>query len=94
MVGIGIKAPNGTPVISSIQPDGLFATSPLRVGMDVQSINNQSMIGKTAEEATQLIKDAVGEITVVAGWNLSISSPSPIAVAPIASAPPAEPEVK
>ena len=89
MVGIGIKAPNGTPTISSIQPDGLFATSALRVGMDVQSINNQSMIGKTAEEATQLIKDAVGEITVVAGWNLSVSSP--IALAPIASAPPAEP---
>ena len=93
-VGIGIKAPNGTPFISSIQPDGLFATSALRVGMDVQSINSQSMSGKTAGEATQLIKDAVGEITIVAGWNLSVSSP--IAVAPIVSSPPAgsnEPEV-
>ncbi len=87
-VGIGIKAPNGSPVISSIQPDSLFATSALRVGMDVQSINNQSMSGKTASEATQIIRDAVGEITVVAGWNLSVSPT--IDAAPIASAPPAE----
>lgn len=90
-VGIGIKAPNGTPVISSIQPDGLFATSALRVGMDIQSINKQSVSGKTAAEATQLIKDAVGEITIIAGWNLSVS---PLFTAvPMASAPPAEPEV-
>lgn len=87
-VGIGIKAPNGSPVISSIQPESIFATSALRVGMDVQSINNQPMIGKTASEATQIIRDAVGEITVVAGWNLSVfPSMDP---APIASAPPAE----
>mmetsp|Transcript_11579 Transcript_11579/g.17796 ORF Transcript_11579/g.17796 Transcript_11579/m.17796 type:complete len:487 (-) Transcript_11579:411-1871(-) len=87
-VGIGIKAPDGTPVISSIHPDGLFATSSLRVGMDVQSINNQSMSGKTAGEATQLIKDAVGEIRIVAGWNISVSTP--FTGTPMASAPPAE----
>jgi hypothetical protein len=87
-VGIGIKAPNGTPVISSIHPDGLFATSSLRVGMDVQSINNQSMSGKTAVEATQLIKDSVGEIRIVAGWNLSVSTP--FTATPMPSAPPAE----
>ncbi len=89
-VGIGIKAPNpnGTPVISSIQPDSPFAKTALRVGMDVQSINYQSMSGKTAGEATQIIRDAVGEITVVAGWNLSVSSFIP--AVPIPSAPPAE----
>ena len=46
------------------------------------------MSGKTASEATQIIRDAVGEITVVAGWNLSVSPT--IDAAPIASAPPAE----
>jgi len=90
-VGIGIKAPYGTPVISSIDPDSLFAMSALRVGMDIQSINKQSVSGKTAAEATQLIKDAVGEITIIAGWNLSVSTL--LTAVPMASAPPAEPEV-
>ena len=89
-VGIGIKASNGTPAISSIHPGSLFATSDLRVGMDLQSINNQPMSGKTAQEAANLIKDAVGEIIIVAGWNLSVFSP--LTTAPIASAPPAETE--
>jgi len=83
-VGIGIKAPNGTPSISSIQADSLFATSALRVGMNIQSINNRSMSGKTARETASLIKEAVGEVTVVAGWNLSVSSP--FITAPLASA--------
>jgi len=47
--------------------------------------------GKTAAEATQLIKDAVGEITIIAGWNLSVSTL--FTAVPMASAPPAEPEV-
>ena len=87
-VGIGIKnAHTGTPVISSIFPGSLFATSDLRVGMDVQSINNQSMSGKTAAEAAQLIKYAVGEVTIVAGWNLPVSTL--FTAVPMASAPPA-----
>ena len=92
-VGIGIKAPEGTPVISSINPNGLFAASPLNVGMDIQSINDQPMSGKTATEATQIIKDAVGEITIVAGWNLSLSTPITAVPMAMPSAPPAEPEV-
>mmetsp|Transcript_13865 Transcript_13865/g.19708 ORF Transcript_13865/g.19708 Transcript_13865/m.19708 type:complete len:136 (+) Transcript_13865:509-916(+) len=83
-VGIGIKAPNGTLAISSIHPGSLFAMSDLRVGMELQSINNQSMSGKTVQEAANLIKDAVGEIIIVAGWNLSFSSP--LTAVPMASA--------
>ena len=30
------------------------------------------MSGKTAVEANQLINDAVGEMRIVAGWNLSV----------------------
>ena len=74
-VGIGIRATNDIPFISSIHAGSLLETSALRVGMNIQSINNQSMSGKTAREAANLIRDAVGEITVVAGWNLSVSSP-------------------
>jgi len=85
-------AESSSPVfVAVIQPDGLFATSALRVGMDIQSINKQSVSGKTAAEATQLIKDAVGEITIIAGWNLSVSTL--FTAVPMASAPPAEPEV-
>ena len=46
------------------------------------------MSGKTAVEATQLINDAVGEMRIVAGWNLSV--PTPFTATPMASAPPAE----
>jgi C-terminal processing protease CtpA/Prc len=81
-VGIGIRATNDIPFISSIHAGSLLETSALRIGMGIQSINNQSMSGKTAREAAGLIRDAVGEITIVAGWNLSVSSP--FITAPIA----------
>ena len=90
LVGIGIKAPNGhSPQITTINPDGLFSTSALRVGMYIHSINNVSMSDKTAAEATQVIKQLVGEVTIAAGWNI----PAPVTAAPLPSAPPAEPEV-
>lgn len=92
LVGIGIKAPNGQcPQITTINPDGLFSTSALRVGMYIHSINNVSMSDKTAAEATQVIKQLVGEVTIAAGWNI----PAPVAAVPLPSpsAPPAEPEV-
>lgn len=90
LVGIGIKAPNGhSPQITTINPDGLFSTSALRVGMYIHSINNVSMSDKTAAESTQVIKQLVGEVTIAAGWNI----PAPVTAAPLPSAPPAEPEV-
>ena len=81
-VGIGIRATNDIPFISSIHAGSLLATSALRIGMNIQSVNNLSMSGKTAREAANLRRDAVGEITIVAGWNLSVSSP--FITAPIA----------
>jgi predicted metalloprotease with PDZ domain len=52
-------------VISTIVDDGLFADSDLRVGQTVISINGEPCPA-SAKEATDHIKAAVGEVTIVA----------------------------
>ncbi|KAL3785816.1 hypothetical protein ACHAWO_007993 [Cyclotella atomus] len=53
-------------VISRIRPDGLFASSSLAVGMQVLTVNNVPVDDMTSSEALQLIKDTVGQVSIVA----------------------------
>lgn len=64
-LGIGLK---GSPVtISSIAEGSLFASSGLlKVGMQLLSINNITLDGMTHSFAIQLLKDAEGQVIVVA----------------------------
>ncbi|KAL7533377.1 hypothetical protein ACHAXR_005192 [Thalassiosira sp. AJA248-18] len=81
-LGIGmINSIPGAPVtISSIANDGLFAACALTVGMQVLSINNIPIhADMTSGEAIQILKDAEGQIVVVAD--------NPIQAAVIASVP-------
>ncbi len=64
--GIEVKLQNDSVTIISMDSDGLFANSGLEVGMAVKTINDVSVIGKTAAEATQLIENAVDQVTIVA----------------------------
>jgi len=54
----------GELVISHVDNDGLFATSALRAGMKIQSINDKETKGMTLEDAKQLIKSIEGEIKI------------------------------
>ena len=54
----------GELVISHVDVDGLFATSALRAGMKIQSINGKNTKGMTLEDAKQLIKSFEGEIRI------------------------------
>jgi len=67
-LGIGlINSVPGAPVtVSKIAPDGLFPSSGLVVGMQVLSINNLPLDGMTSGQAIQILKDAVGQIVLVA----------------------------
>lgn len=70
-LGIGLRNndnlnPNGPINVSSIASDGLFADSGLIIGMQMLSINNISMYGKTSGEAIQILKDAEGQVVLVA----------------------------
>ena len=66
--GITFKqdTPHDPVVVSRIIPDGLFASSPLKAGMQVLSVNNIPIEDMSSPEAVQLIKDAVGQISIVA----------------------------
>lgn len=67
-VGISFRqdTPSDSILISRIAPDGLFASSPLHVGMKVLNVNSISVEGRTSTWAIQLIKETVGEVMVVA----------------------------
>ena len=67
-LGIGlINSTAGAPVtISSIASDGLFANSGLTTGMQVLSINNIASDGLTSGQAVQMLKDAIGQVLVIA----------------------------
>jgi len=84
-LGIGltnedISNPNSAIIISNIASDGLFANSSLVIGMELLSINNISMYGKTSSMAIQGLKDAEGQLVVIA------DNPTHTAVTAIASA--------
>ena len=65
-VGIGIKEKGGELYISSIYDSGLFTTSDLREDMKLVSLNRKSVRGMNKVEAIQMIKDADGELSVIA----------------------------
>lgn len=52
--------------VSVIKEDGLFGNTDLRVGMEVESINNTKLEDKTKPEAVEMLKTAEGQVTVVA----------------------------
>uniref|UniRef100_A0A7S3KZ40 PDZ domain-containing protein n=1 Tax=Amphora coffeiformis TaxID=265554 RepID=A0A7S3KZ40_9STRA len=65
-VGIGLKQDDDSSslIISKIAPDGLLATSNLKAGFRIVSI--QGMRGLGALEAASVIKNTVGLLTIVA----------------------------
>lgn len=67
---LGIGLTNGStgapPSISSLHDGGLFVDSGLEVGMQVLSINNVPTHNMTSALATQLLKDAEGQVILVA----------------------------
>ncbi|KAL9187618.1 hypothetical protein ACHAXT_005996 [Thalassiosira profunda] len=66
-LGIGlINRGDGPVVVSSIAAGSLFASTGLAVGMQVLSINNIPLDGATSGQAIQLLKDAEGQVAVVA----------------------------
>mmetsp|Transcript_14283 Transcript_14283/g.34672 ORF Transcript_14283/g.34672 Transcript_14283/m.34672 type:complete len:378 (+) Transcript_14283:51-1184(+) len=62
------KLPVSPVTIQSIQPNGLFANSGLKVGLQVVSINDIPIIkGKTPPfQAFKILQNAVGEVKIVA----------------------------
>jgi len=70
LLGIGlINATGGSSVtisISSLAEDGLFVGSGLRVGQQVLSINNIDCHGMTSGDAVRILRNSVGQITVIA----------------------------
>ena len=91
----GISFRQDTPsdpiIIWRITPDGLFASSPLREGMKVLSVNHV-IVGDTVNStaAIQLIKDSVGEVTIVAENRMVVAEA--VQVTPVTA--PAEPTSK
>lgn len=64
-VGLTNQYPDkGPALITSIAEDGLFASSALVVGMEVKTINNQ--VVATSSEAIAMLKEAEGQVTIVA----------------------------
>eukprot|EP00980_Cylindrotheca_fusiformis_P000542 scaffold133_cov115-Cylindrotheca_fusiformis.AAC.2 len=66
--GIGFRqnSPDDPITISSLAEDGLFANTDLRIGMQVVSVNGTDVDGFTRSKAIQFVRDAEGELTVVA----------------------------
>mmetsp|Transcript_35179 Transcript_35179/g.75067 ORF Transcript_35179/g.75067 Transcript_35179/m.75067 type:complete len:182 (+) Transcript_35179:254-799(+) len=62
-VGIGLTG-EGTIKITTIAPDGLLSGATLEVGMELDTINENKF--DTATEATAMLKEAEGQITIVA----------------------------
>ena len=65
-LGIGLKSVSKDIVISSIADDGLFISTDLRVGHKLISINRTNVKGLTTSEAVSMIKNAEGELTLMA----------------------------
>ena len=73
--GIGLTNQHlgkGPVLITSITEDGLFAGSALVIGMEVKTINNQSVA--TSSEAVAMLKEAEGQVILVA--DLAIPTPT------------------
>jgi C-terminal processing protease CtpA/Prc len=78
-LGVGLK---GSPIhISNIVDGSLFAKSGLlTVGMQLLSINNIPLDGMTSSYAMQLLKDAEGQVVVVADNPVAVAQASSVGV--------------
>ena len=78
-LGVGLK---GSPILISDIVDGsLFAKSGLlTVGMQLLSINNIPLDGMTSSYAIQLLKDAEGQVVVVADNPVAVAQASSVGV--------------
>jgi hypothetical protein len=63
-LGIGMKTTDGVVVISNIVEDGMFANTQLKVGMEVKTVNNTKV--SNTSEAISMLKEATGQVTIVA----------------------------
>lgn len=89
-VGIVLIAKGGKIFVDSVT--GLFGETDLKADDEVVTINNQLVEGMLANEATGIIKAAVGDVTVVAKRGGGPSVAVATAVAPSNAAPGKAPE--
>lgn len=78
-LGIGMKTTGGVTAISAITDDGVFAKSPIKVGMEVKTVNNNKVL--SSSQAISMLKEATGQITIVADDEPSTSPPIAVASA-------------
>jgi len=65
-VGIGLRIANGKIMISSIKDGSLASPTKLMPGMELVSIDNKDCIGANAGNISNLLRESVGSITIVA----------------------------
>ena len=65
-VGLGLGSSNGLIVVTKIRDGTLGATTDLRPGMVIRSVNNVNIDGKDSMAVAKLLSEAEGTITVVA----------------------------
>ena len=63
-LGIGLTDQGGQILVTSISEDGLLARSDLKVGMKLNTINDQVLV--SSKEAVRLIKEAEHKVVIVA----------------------------
>ena len=64
-------------IIASIEDDGVFVNSALKVGMQVKTVNNVEV--STSAEAVALLKKSTGQITIVAEEVKTVPEQTPAA---------------
>ena len=64
-------------IIASIEDDGVFVNSALKVGMQVKTVNNVEV--STSAEAVALLKKSTGQITIVAEEVKTVPEQAPAA---------------
>jgi membrane-associated protease RseP (regulator of RpoE activity) len=67
-LGLSIKRSSvtGTTRVGKITEGGLFATTPLKEGMKVVSINETRVAGMELNDILEVLKNASGKVTIVA----------------------------
>lgn len=68
-VGLKLRKVGDDIVIVNINEGSMASFTKLKLGMKIVNINNVSMIGKEGKDAVQALRDALGEIWIVAQTN-------------------------
>ena len=63
-LGIVMQTTDGVVIISNIAEDGRFVNTQLKVGMQVKTVNNNKV--SNSSEAVSMLKEATGQVTIVA----------------------------